>query len=67
MYVVLLKKSALKNWKKIEKSNLKVNTLKLIRMIKENPYINLPPFERLKEDLQQFYSKRINIWHRLIY
>ena len=34
---------------------------------KENPLQNPPPYEKLIGDLKQYYSRRINIQHRLVY
>ena len=36
-------------------------------VIKENPFQNPPPYEKLVGDLQGAYSRRINIQHRLVY
>ena len=38
-----------------------------INIIKENPYQNPPPYEKLIGDLSGSYSRRINIQHRLVY
>lgn len=35
--------------------------------MKENPYQNPPPYEKLIGDLDGMYSRRINIQHRLVY
>ena len=53
--------------KKLAKSNLKESAQRLIEILKEDPFQNPPPFESLKGDLQGFYSRRINIQHRLVY
>ena len=36
-------------------------------MLRENPYENPPPYERLVGDLAGALSRRINIQHRLVY
>ena len=38
-----------------------------IDIIKENPYQNPLPYEKLTGDLKDYYSRRINIQHRLVY
>ena len=43
------------------------NTEKLLNVLRENPFQNPPPYEKLVGDLQGVYSRRINIQHRLIY
>ena len=35
--------------------------------MKENPWQNPPPYEKLVGDLNGFYSRRINVQHRLVY
>jgi len=56
-----------KNAQKIAASGLKNNAKKLLELLKENPYQNPPPYERLVGDLKGSYSRRINIQHRLVY
>ena len=67
MYRIVYRKQALKDLEKIKASNLKDKTRKLIDIIKENPYKNPPPYEKLVGDLDGAYSRRINLQHRLIY
>ena len=38
-----------------------------IKKLKENPYQNFPPYEKLTNNLKEKYSRRINIKHRLVY
>ena len=56
-----------KDSKKIELSNLKSTVKHLIEIIKNNPFENPSPYEKLVGDLTGKYSRRINIQHRLIY
>lgn len=62
---VILSKQAVKDSKKIAASGLKGNTEKLINVLERNPYE--PPYEKLTGNLQGYYSRRINIQHRLVY
>lgn len=39
----------------------------ILKMLKQNPYQNPPPYEKLKGDLEGKLSIRINIQHRIIY
>ena len=39
----------------------------LLQILKENPFQNPPPYEKLVGDLKWFYSRRINIQHKLVY
>jgi toxin YoeB len=56
---------ALKDARKLKASNLDKKVKELIAIIKENPYS--PPYEKLSGNLQGYYSRRINIQHRLVY
>lgn len=60
-------KQAQKDAKKIVHSGLKPQAEKLLEIIKENPFKNPPPYEKLVGDLYGAYSRRINIQHRMVY
>ncbi|OGU17292.1 MAG: toxin of toxin-antitoxin system [Geobacteraceae bacterium GWC2_53_11] len=60
-------KQAQKDAKKIANSGLKPQAERLLEIIKENPFKNPPPYEKLVGDLSGAYSRRINIQHRLVY
>ena len=60
-------KQAQKDAKKLSASGLKSKAQELLKVIKENPYQNPPPYEKLVGDLTGAYSRRINIQHRLVY
>ncbi len=66
-FKIVYTKQAQKDAKKLASSHLKNNTQNLLDIIKENPYQNPPPFERLVGDLFGAISRRINIQHRLVY
>lgn len=67
MWTIKYSKQAVKDSKKIEHSNLKKNVINLIEILKTNPFQNPPPYEKLLGDLTGFFSRRINIQHRLVY
>ncbi|HPM11385.1 MAG TPA: Txe/YoeB family addiction module toxin [Paludibacter sp.] len=60
-------KQAQKDAKKISQSGLKSQANRLLDIIKEDPFQNPPPYEKLLGDLSGAYSRRISIQHRLIY
>jgi toxin YoeB len=53
--------------KKIAQSGLKPHASRLLDLLREDPYRNPPPYEKLVGDLYGAYSRRINIQHRLVY
>ncbi len=60
-------KQAQKDAKKIAQSGLKSQVNHLLDLLREDPFKNPPPYEKLMGDLSGAYSRRINIQHRLIY
>ena len=67
MYEILYHKSAIKEIPKLKEISLDKKAKKLIDILKENPFQNPPPYEKLVGELDGFYSRRINIKHRLVY
>ena len=67
MYKIEYHKKAVKDIERLKSNNLEKNAKKLIELIKENPFQNPPPYEKLAGDLKGLYSRRINIQHRLVY
>ncbi|GBE08165.1 plasmid encoded toxin Txe [bacterium BMS3Bbin11] len=64
---IVYTKQAQKDAKKVNQSGLKSKAQKLLEAVKENPFQNPPPYEKLVGDLTGAYSRRINIQHRLVY
>lgn len=60
-------KEAQKDAKRIEQTGLKPHVTRLLDLLREDPFQNPPPYEKLVGDLTGAYSRRINIQHRLIY
>lgn len=60
-------KQARKDAKRIAQSGLKPQANRLLEILKEDPYRNPPPYEKLMGDLSGACSRRINIRHRLVY
>lgn len=60
-------KQAVKDAKKLAKSNLKSKAQALLDLVREDPFQTPPAFEKLVGDLTGAYSRRINIQHRLVY
>jgi toxin YoeB len=60
-------KQAQKDAQKIAASGLKSKTQQLLSILKQNPFMNPPSYEKLQGDLKEAYSRRINVQHRLVY
>lgn len=66
-YKVVFTKNVLKDIPKLKSANLSKKAQALIELIKEDPFRNPPPYEKLLGNLNGLYSRRINIQHRLVY
>jgi toxin YoeB len=67
MWEVILSKKAKSDLDKINSAGLGEKVKSLIAILAENPFQNPPPYEKLVGDLSGYYSRRINIKHRLVY
>jgi Txe/YoeB family toxin of toxin-antitoxin system len=66
-WTVVFSKHTQKDARKLTESGLKPKVELLLAVLRENPYQNPPPYERLVGDLTGALSRRINIQHRLVY
>ncbi len=64
---LLYTRQAQKDAKKLAAAGLKTKAEKLLALLRDNPYANPPPYEKLVGHLAGAYSRRINIQHRLVY
>jgi toxin YoeB len=64
---LLYTKQAQKDAKNLATAGLKEKALQLLEVLKNDPFQNPPPYEKLVGDLVGSYSRRINIQHRLVY
>jgi len=64
---IVFTKQAQKDAKKLASAGLKLKAQILLDVIREDPFQNPPPYEKLIGDLAGAYSRRINIQHRLVY
>lgn len=67
MYKIVYIKQAIKDISKLKNIGLAEKAKSLIDILRENPFQNPPPYEKLVGDLQGAYSRRINIKYRLVY
>ncbi|GAB1475798.1 hypothetical protein MASR2M70_06300 [Bacillota bacterium] len=67
MYRVVYTKQAAKDIQNLKGSGLAIKAKKIVEIIKEDPFAQPPPYEALVGNLDGFFSRRINIKHRLVY
>ena len=58
---------AQKDARKVAAAGLKPQAVKLLTLLKRNPFARYPPYEKLIGDLSGAYSRRISLHHRLVY
>lgn len=66
IYKVVFTKKAQQDAKKLHEGQ-KEKVKRFLEMMKTNPFQNPPPYEKLKNDLEGKYSRRIDIHNRLVY
>lgn len=64
---IVFTKQAQKDARRLSAAGLRPKAELLLDILRENPYQNPPPFEKLVGDLAGAISRRINIHHRLVY
>ena len=67
MWIIKFTKNAEKDKKLLKSVGLEEKAKKLLNLIAENPFQNPPSYEKLVGDLDGYYSRRINLQHRLVY
>lgn len=60
-------KQAQSDAQRLLKAGFKSKALVILNILEQNPFQNPPPYEKLAGDLNGFYSRRINIQHRVVY
>ena len=60
-------KQAQRDAKKLKSAGLKEKAQEILKILDDNPFQNVPPYEKLVGDLKGAYSRRINIQHRIVY
>ena len=60
-------KAARKDAAKLQRSNLRTKADVLLDILERDPFETPPPYEKLVGELDGFFSRRINILHRLVY
>lgn len=66
-WTVILSKNAVKDAEKLNKAGLRPQAERLLHLLQNDPFAPYPTYEKLVGNLKGFYSRRINIQHRLVY
>jgi Txe/YoeB family toxin of toxin-antitoxin system len=64
---VVFTRQARKDAKTLSGAGLRPKAEYLLSILREDPFRNPPPYEKLVGDLRGALSRRINVQHRLVY
>lgn len=64
---VVFTRQARKDARKLSGAGLRPKAEYLLSILREDPFRNPPPYEKLVGDLRGALSRRINVHHRLVY
>ena len=64
---VILSRKAVKDAKRLARAGLKEQAERLLQLLQRDPLASPPRVEKLVSNLAGYYSRRINIQHRLVY
>lgn len=67
MYRIVYEKQAVKDIKNLKAAGLTDKAKALIEVIREDPFKRPPDYEALVGNLKGYFSRRINIQHRMVY
>lgn len=67
MYRIVYTKQAAKDIENLKSAGLDIKAKELIEVIRADPFQKPPAYEPLVGSLKGFFSRRINIQHRLVY
>ena len=67
MYLVSFSGQAAKDKALLKQAGLEQKAKTLLNLLLVDPFRNPPPYEKLLGNLSGYYSRRINVQHRLVY
>lgn len=67
MYLVTFSAEASRDKRRLKEAGLEERARELLHLIAENPYRDPPAYEASRGSLQDYYSRRINLQHRIVY
>ncbi len=66
-YIIRFSKQAMKDKKKLKEAGLEKIAKQILTLMENNPFCYPPSYEKLVGNLTEFYSRRINRQHRIVY
>jgi Txe/YoeB family toxin of toxin-antitoxin system len=66
-YLVIFTRRGEKDLREIMSSELREKARHLLTLLQDDPFSVSPPYEKLKGRMKEYYSRRLNREHRLVY
>jgi Txe/YoeB family toxin of toxin-antitoxin system len=66
-YLVIFTRKGEKDLREVMSSDLREKAIRLLELLKDDPFSPIPPYEKLKGRMKEYYSRRLNREHRLVY
>jgi Txe/YoeB family toxin of toxin-antitoxin system len=66
-FIVEYSKAARRDLKKLSRSEYWAKADAILQLLMVDPFQNPPPYEILSGDMKGYYSRRINVQHRIVY
>ena len=64
---VVVSRKAAKDAKRLARAGLESQARRPLELLQDDPFATPPRFEKLVGNLAGYYSRRVNIHHRLVY
>ncbi|MDR0791564.1 MAG: Txe/YoeB family addiction module toxin [Methanomassiliicoccaceae archaeon] len=66
-YLVIFTRKGERDLRDVMSSELRGKAVRLIELLSADPFCATPPYEKLKGRLKDYYSRRLNREHRIVY
>ena len=66
-YLVIFTRKGEKDLRDAMSSELRERAINMITLLREDPFSASPPYEKLRGRMKEYYSRRLNREHRIVY
>ena len=66
-YLVIFTRKGEKDLREVMASELRERALSIIALLQNDPFSASPPYEKLRGRMKEYYSRRLNREHRVVY
>ena len=66
-YLVIFTRKGQNDFKEVMSSELKERATSFLELLRDDPFSVSPPYEKLRSRMKEYYSRRLNREHRIVY